>query len=340
MVKFSGFIYQRSSELWRVMCKRLGCFAVMGAKGKETIAVVVVTYNRCRLLMENLEALGRQDYKDSFDVIVVDNASTDETQVEVAKLLGGENKGGGIRLIYQNTGANLGGAGGFQYGVRWAVEHGYDYIWLMDDDCMPETNALTALFQAWKGLEGKCGWLSSKVLWTDGSLCTMNVQKQSLTKKVQDFDSPLAPAIMATFVSLFLSAERVREVGLPIKEFFIWSDDFEYTRRISRTYPCYVCNGSVVLHKTTSNVGSNIALDTLERLPRYGYMYRNEYYLYKREGIKGLAYQFARIFLHISRIVILAKSDRVLRLKCLCTSVGKGFTFDPRIEYPSEGMNF
>ena len=313
---------------------------VMRMNEKERIAVVVVTYNRCSLLLENIEALSKQEAGSRFDVIVVDNASTDGTREEIAKLLGAEHDFGNMKLMYQNTGANLGGAGGFQYGVRWAVEHGYDYIWLMDDDCIPEPGALAALLAAWEKLGGKCGWLSSKVLWKDGSLCTMNVQKESLTGKVKDFDSPLSPAIMATFVSLFLSADMVREVGLPIKEFFIWSDDFEYTRRISRKYTCYVCNESVVLHKTGSNVGSNIAMDSMERLPRYGYMYRNEYYLYKREGIKGLAYQLARVLLHVVRIVKDARSEKMLRMKCLCKSVWQGFSFHPAVEYPGKEVEY
>ena len=40
----------------------------------------------------------------------------------------------------------------------------------------------------------------------------------------------------------------MRQFGLPIAEFFIWSDDWEYTRRISRAKPCYVIPASRVVH--------------------------------------------------------------------------------------------
>ena len=150
----------------------------------KRVGTIVVTFNRKKMLKECIEALLKQSY-DNQEILVIDNASTDGTREEIAKLLGAGHDFGNMELIYQNTGANLGGAGGFQYGVRWAVEHGYDYIWLMDDDCIPETGALAALLAAWENLGGKCGWLSSKVLWKDGSLCTMNVQKESLTGKVK-----------------------------------------------------------------------------------------------------------------------------------------------------------
>ena len=79
-------------------------------------------------------------------------------------------------------------------------------------------------------MEGKYGFLSSKVLWKDLSICNMNIQRETLTRKVKDFDHKLIPAVMASFVSLFLKAAVVKEVGLPIKDFFIWTDDWEYTR--------------------------------------------------------------------------------------------------------------
>ena len=68
------------------------------------------------------------------------------------------------------------------------------------------------------------------------------------------------PAQMATFVSLFFRAESVRCFGLPIAEFFIWCDDLEWTRRVSRERPCYVVPASVVTHAITGSAASNVAM--------------------------------------------------------------------------------
>lgn len=37
---------------------------------------------------------------------------------------------------------NMGGAGGFHEGIKYAFEHGFDYIWLMDDDGFPAETCL------------------------------------------------------------------------------------------------------------------------------------------------------------------------------------------------------
>lgn len=80
-------------------------------------------------------------------------------------------------FFFHNTGSNLGGAGGFHYGMRWAVEANYDYLWVMDDDCFPKTDALEKLLSADSLLKGVYGWMSSVALWTDGRECRMNRPK-------------------------------------------------------------------------------------------------------------------------------------------------------------------
>ncbi len=73
----------------------------------------------------------------------------------------------------------------------------------------------------------------------------------------------------ATFVSLLFTRVAVENKGLPVKEYFIWGDDKEYTLRISETYPCYHVKESVAIHKMKTNAGSNIVIDDIERVPRY-----------------------------------------------------------------------
>ena len=291
----------------------------------KRIAAIVVTYNRQSYLLRCIEALRQQDC-DAMDILVIDNASTDGTGDTLAPLAAD-----GV-LRYYNTGANLGGAGGFNYGMRVAVEAGYDYLWIMDDDCIPDRGALAALLAADDELDGNYGFLSGIAYWKDGSPCNMNIQKTSLRDKLTDYDTPLVPIIMGTFVSCFFPAARVLEMGLPIKEFFIWSDDLEYTRRLSRRYPCYAVNGSRALHDMQSNAKVNIATDSTDRLSRYRYLYRNEVVVYRREGLRGWIYLITRVAFHVLK-VLLKSQDKWAKIKVILSSFFAGFSFHPPIEY-------
>ena len=286
-------------------------------KKAETVAVVV-TYNRLELLKQNIECLRDQTMQP--DILLIDNASTDGT-AEWAKAQSD--------ILYMNPGENLGGAGGFSYGMKKAAEAGYTYIWIMDDDCLPKEGALEALLRADRNLQGNYGWLSSVTLWTDGKLCPMNVQRATPYKEAVIKQTSYTEVERASFVSLFLKRETIVQYGLPIKEFFIWTDDWEFTRRISRQEKCYVVYDSVVVHAMKNNTVVNIATDAEERLCRYAYFYRNDVVLYRREGIKGWIWLIAKDVYHSFLVV---RSGKVSRLGVIWKGFIKGIGFCPKIE--------
>ena len=289
------------------------------------VAAVVVTWNRKALLMECLACLRAQTWRD-MGILVVDNASTDGTGEALAPMAAS----GEITCF--NTGKNLGGAGGFHWGVKKAVEAGYDYVWLMDDDSMPEPSALEALMKAGDRL-GNYGWLSGRALWTDGSVCRMNVQRDLKMGNLTELSSDAVPSGAATFVSLLVPARVVRDIGLPIKEFFIWADDLEYTRRISRKYPCYVIPASVTVHKCATNNGGNISTDVAERIGRYRLAYRNEVFIYRREGARGILHLLLRTPLHILRVLLKSQDRKAERIRTILSGTIEGLSFHPDIEY-------
>ncbi len=295
----------------------------------KRVLAVVVSYNRCDTLLRCIACLLAQEGA-ACDILIVDNASTDGTREAVAAL---EDD----RIRYHDTGKNIGGAGGFNAGMRMGVEMGYTHLWIMDDDTLANPDSLKELLDAEDVLPNGYGFLSSVALWTDGGECRMNrpkLRKSFLT------ESPLLKYGLvlcneATFVSLFIRTQTVREVGLPIKDYFIWGDDIEYTRRISvrKKIPSYVAGRSQVTHLTKDNIGSSIALDKGERIARYNYAFRNENYTYRMEGIRGFAYYTAKCALNIGRIILRAKNKRMRRIWIIVSQYVRGLFFNPRIEY-------
>lgn len=61
------------------------------------------------------------------------------------------------------------------------------------------------------------------------------------------------PIKAAIFVSLLIKASLIKALGYPIKDFFIWSDDIEYTTRITKKRIGPYVPGSVVTRKILSN---------------------------------------------------------------------------------------
>lgn len=284
------------------------------------VLTVLVTYNRKELLRESLDALYASTVPS--DILVIDNASTDGT----LDSLKDDIKQGKIR--YFCTKENIGGAGGFSMAAGFALKEGRDYVWLMDDDTIVHPDTLEKLIeQARAHPEG--AFFSSKALWTDGKENRMNAHR--LLEK--DHGQKAVKCREATFVSMLVKTSAIKELGLPIAEFFIWGDDIEYSRRLSKKYPCYYVPGSEVLHKTKTNAGSDIAIDDPARLGRYRYAYRNEVYMARKEGLYREARQLAKILYHTARILLKSQEARKEKIRIVWSASKEGLSFNPEIRY-------
>lgn len=245
-------------------------------------AAVIVTFNRSAKLMKVLDALAVQTMPPEV-ILVVDNASTDDTAALLAARAESDPRLRHIRLP-----VNAGGAGGFHAGMRVACQMGAAHLWLSDDDAYPRPDALERLHDALARFEQDTGrrpsFACSRVEWIDGSLCEMNCPRP-----VWDWARFVQPGAgwalvdSCSFVSALVPAWAVRKHGLPIAEYFIWFDDAEFTRRISRSHPGIFVPESVVVHDTPENRGVNYGLVDEASLWKFVYGARNEASFRRRE---------------------------------------------------------
>lgn len=246
----------------------------------ESVAVVVVTYNRADLLERMLAGLAALDRLPDA-VYVVDNASTDHTPHVLATATNP-----GLAVIRSEE--NLGGAGGFHLGVRAAHGAGWDRVWLMDDDVVPAPNCLT-------------------VLMAQDEDCLIAVREDTVGDLVEkaavrfDLRNPLAIKPKTEMVeSAYGSRDRMPErvevqnvafegfmarrrvidaVGLPDPSFFIFYDDVDFALRARRAgYRIWAVRDAVLVRQ--------LDFDQQHDLSGWKgyYMYRNLFAVHIRYG--------------------------------------------------------
>ena len=293
----------------------------------KKIAACVVTFNRKEKLRSCIEALLAQVYTD-FKIVIVDNASTDGTKESLAEYI--EN----AKIEYCNTGKNLGGAGGFNYAIKNVVSS-VDYIWIMDDDTYPKPDALRNLVEHIGDVNDRFGFFSSLTEWTDGSVCLMNKQmlEDDIFGSMRVLEAGLLPIKSASFVSLFIKSDIVRKVGLPIKDFFLWGDDTEYTQRMS-PYGGYIVTDSVVVHDMDTNDGVDILNSDFERVQRYSLFIRNRMFIARPRGNKReIIRAYISPFKQCVRVLFKAKDNKFGRMGIIIKGFRKGLRFSPEIEH-------
>lgn len=291
---------------------------------KKLVAAVVVTFNRLNLLKENIKALNEQSFMLSH-IIIVNNNSSDGTKEYLDKYKD-DNK-----YIIINTKKNIGGAGGFNRGLKSAInDTNDDYFWLMDDDTMPTYNSLDALVNKANLLKNKFGFLCSNVRWKDGS--PSNVPDLS-----ENWQGPIEEGLLsvdiATFVSFFVNRDSLNAIGYPIADFFIWGDDIEYSLRLNKEFDCYMVINSKIIHKSqTKTSNQSIITDNSDRIDRYFYSLRNLMYI----GHKYQGKNFVRLFLGKMKLIvqILFRSNdmKFKRISIVLNAFFKGLKFNPQVE--------
>lgn len=299
----------------------------------KIVGIVVVTHNRIELLKDVIESIRQQTFTD-FDVVVVNNGSTDGT----ADWLSGQDD------VITITQENLGGAGGFNTGMRYVAEHGYEYCWVMDDDVVCSPTALGELMKAVVVRED-IGYVCSRVLGTDGrpmntpvpAVKSMNIDLYSDVFELVNMHA-MVRLEWTTFVSVLLPSRIMFKVGLPYKEFFIWGDDFEYTSRISCLYPSYVACRSEVVHKRSLQAPLSFYKETdINRLNNYFYYFRNQAFSRIKAG------KISRRKHSVSALIVLTKllfKFDWKRFSIYAKSQIALLNFAPKVEFPKRYDSF
>ena len=188
----------------------------------EAVCAVVVTFNRKELLRKCLQSLLRQTR--ALDcILVVDNASTDGTldalNAEFASL----------QQLKLKT--NTGGAGGFKAGMQWAYDHGYEWVWVMDDDIEVTPECLETML-GWQHI-GDIIQVRKQMPW--GPLiweAIWDASSASPITYVNDLSfangKKWAAIQYCNFEGALIRRVVITRAGLPDERFFVAGDDTIY----------------------------------------------------------------------------------------------------------------
>ncbi|QMV72017.1 glycosyltransferase [Comamonas piscis] len=191
------------------------------------ISTVVVTFNRKPLLRQALAAHAVQTHQGS-QLLIVDNASTDGTR----DMLASEGWLGRSSVELLALPENTGGAGGFAAGLKYAIDKGAEWVWMMDDDAEPHPTALEELMQVANDPMQVYGSLA--VNGADTSWLT-TVLSPPLGEVEKAEDVPARATVQSLpFLGFLIHRKLVERIGLPDTDYFIAADDVEYCVRAQK----------------------------------------------------------------------------------------------------------
>jgi hypothetical protein len=248
------------------------------------VFVILVNWNNWDETRECLESLAAVIYSD-YEVIIVDNGSNERPPVA---------KRGRVELLCNDS--NLGFAGGNNVGIKYALDHGADYVMLLNNDTVVAPDFLTELVRT-SEKNFSSGILGSQIykygtdeVVFDGGKINIWLNKAEHTGNAESLPPSSIPPLRKggvgggggvdyiTGAAMLMKREVIEKIGLMREEFFLYYEDVDWCLRARRAgYKCVLVPTSKVWHKVSAT--------TKEGSPSYIYYHtRNALMLAKFNG--------------------------------------------------------
>lgn len=226
----------------------------------KKVAVVICNWNKRNDLLNCIASVLRNDSR-LFDVIVVDNASTDGSADAVKEAFRDE------VLVIRNE-ENTGGSGGFNQGMKVVLGQEYEYVCLLDNDVLLNEDAIFSLYSLLESDEKiAAAGAKIKIMNGEGRLqefgATIDWERFNLSPLYKgEIDRPDLPhTIDSDYVpacAVLVRTGVIRQIGLMDESNFIYWDDVEWFYRMKRLgYRVVAYSQAIVQHKMGAASKSN-----------------------------------------------------------------------------------
>lgn len=195
---------------------------------EETVAAVVITFQRRDMLRRTIEGLRAQE-RPVDEIVVIDNGTTDGTAAMLAEEF--------PDVTHLRMEENIGPAGALEVGFDYAHGRGHRWAWTHSDDILAKPEALKTLLATAEQLGDDrlgllCCWFEplSTHYRHNGALWKARVVQQQWPP----LGSPPYPTDVMTFKGALISLAMVPEIGLPVGRYFLMMEEYEYCLRAIR----------------------------------------------------------------------------------------------------------
>jgi GT2 family glycosyltransferase len=220
------------------------------------VSIIILNWNGLHDTLECLKSIYELNYS-NFEVVVVDNGSIDNS-AEIIKRCFAE------AILIANE-KNLGYATGNNIGIRYALNRGAQYVWLLNNDTVVEAQSLVRLIDTAKNDE-RMGLISPVIYHYDEPAkiqfcgCYADIDRLAF----QNF-CDLEPVVEKKFekylvlwgTALLIKRSVIEDIGYLKDNYFAYVEDYEYSIRAKKFgYNNTVRPDAKVYHKDSRSTGS------------------------------------------------------------------------------------
>ncbi|MEJ2598007.1 MAG: glycosyltransferase family 2 protein [Anaerolineales bacterium] len=271
------------------------------AKKRPLVVFAVVNWNQCQLTLDCLASLREQTYP-NFSVVLVDNGSVDGSAGAVREQF--------PEVTVLENGRNLGIAGANNVGIRWALDAGADYVFLLNNDTIVDSDMLDHLVRVTEadptiGMAGPTMLFfdQPETIWCAGNSIDWNSGE---TNRLREGDSlstvreaDLEEVDFITSCAVLIKRAVFEQVGLMDERYFIYYDETDWFARASASgWRSVYVPWARMWHKVSASMG--------ESSPRTDYYMIRNRFLFLSKNLDGFHKAFSLTWAAARNLKIIA----------------------------------
>lgn len=244
------------------------------------VYIIILNWNGLKDTLECLDSVYRLDYP-NYEVILVDNCSSDDSVETIRRQY--------PQAILIENSENYGFCGGNNIGIKHAMRLGTDYVWLLNNDTVVESDSLTKLVEEAEQYS-QTGLVSPVVHYYDspdkiefmGVHADFNHFGTTNVMDAKELDDPRVQRNLILWgTALLIKREVIETIGFLSEKYFAYVEDCDYSFRALRAnYRARVKLDARIFHKGARTTGNHS--------PTHVFLgTRNLYFLW-RDNVQGL----------------------------------------------------
>ena len=226
---------------------------------QPNVLIVILNYKTYNLTIELVKEIRSRLEYSNYEIMVIDNCSPNESADVLSSLSRDMN------FLFIANKVNSGYAAGNNIGIRYAINHGFDYSWIVNNDIiLREENILAHMVEIGQSNK-KIGCIGPKIYSLNNTICAPYVNRPSFLgltfcirserKKRNRFRNTSMPVYRTHGCCMLLKNECMKEIDcLDEKTFLYGEEDILAERMLQKSYTSYYDSEVSVVHKECSSI--------------------------------------------------------------------------------------
>jgi hypothetical protein len=221
------------------------------------VAALILNYNGREVTLQALGSLVQSDYP-ALDLVVIDNGSTDGSSTAIEEAF--------PQVIVLRVAENHGPANGCNTGMRWALDRGYDYQLILNNDIEVASDFVSQLVAVAEsdlgigcvGPKGYYYWDRERI-WSAGGILRF---KESVTKERGEGEIDRGQYDRDEEVdyvngcAMLVRRQAIEAAGFWDPIYFLSVEDGDFCMRVKREgYRCFYAHRAKLWHMVSQSTG-------------------------------------------------------------------------------------